>query len=118
MATQKRLLRRRQRRAFGVRKRVRGTAERPRLSIHRTHHHMYAQVIDDEAGRTLCEASSVSLEIKPGGGVEAARKVGEALGKKAADLEIVRIGFDRGPYKYHGRVKALADAVREAGLKF
>jgi large subunit ribosomal protein L18 len=113
-----RLIRRRQRRAYRVRKAVRGTAERPRITVHRTNLHIYAQMVDDEGGRTLCEASSVTLELPYGGNVAAAKAVGEALGKKAASLKIVNACFDRGASRYHGRVKALADAVRAAGLKF
>jgi large subunit ribosomal protein L18 len=113
-----RLTRRRQRRAFRVRKGVRGTAARPRITVHRTNLHVYAQMIDDEAGRTLCEASSLSLDLPYGGNVAAAKAVGEALGKKAAALGISAACLDRGASRYHGRVKALADAVRAAGLKF
>ena len=118
MAIQKRLNKRRERRANHVRRRLRGTSERPRLTVFRSHKHVYAQIIDDEAGRTLCSASSKVLDMGYGGGVEAARAVGESLGKKAAELSIKQVGFDRGPYKYHGRVKALADAARKAGLSF
>jgi large subunit ribosomal protein L18 len=114
----KRMTRRRRNRAFRVRLRVRGTSERPRISIHRTEMHIYAQMIDDENGRTLCEASSVSLKLGYGGNVEAAKKVGEELGRKAKDRNLSAAGFDRGAYRYHGRVKALADAVRGAGVKF
>ncbi len=118
MATQKRLTKRRDRRAYGVRKRTRGTAERPRLSVHRTNKHLYAQFIDDESGRTLCSASSKAMGMAYGGNVEAAKAVGADLGKKAAELKIERCGFDRGAFRYHGRVRALADAVREAGVRF
>lgn len=118
MATQKRLTKRRQRRAIGVRKRTRGTQERPRLSVHRTGKHMYAQFIDDEKGQTLCSASTRALGMAYGGNVSAAKAVGEELGKKAAELKIERCGFDRGQFRYHGRVRALADAVRAAGVRF
>ena len=118
MATQQRLTKRRQRRAYGVRKRTRGTAERPRFTVHRTNKHLYAQFIDDESGRTLCAASTKAMGMPYGGNVEAAKAVGQDLGKKAAELKIQRCGFDRGAYRYHGRVRALADAVREAGVKF
>jgi large subunit ribosomal protein L18 len=114
----KRMARRRQNRAYRVRRRVRGTTERPRITIHRTNMHIYAQMIDDESGRTLCEASSVSLKLPYGGNVEAAKKVGEELGRKAKESNVEAAGFDRGGYRYHGRVKALADGVREAGVKF
>jgi large subunit ribosomal protein L18 len=118
MSQQTRIAARRVRRAFRVRKALRGTAERPRISVHRTHLHIYAQMIDDEAGRTLCEASSLSLDLPYGGNAVAAKAVGEALGKKAKDLKVERACFDRGAARYHGRVKALADAVRAAGVKF
>lgn len=114
----KRMDRRRQNRANRVRRRVRGTSERPRITIHRTNMHIYAQMVDDVNGTTLCEASSVSLKLGYGGNVDAAKKVGEALGQKAKDVKVAAAGFDRGAYRYHGRVKALADAVREAGVKF
>jgi large subunit ribosomal protein L18 len=113
----KRLEIRRTRRAHRVRKRVRGTSERPRVSVHRTNLHVYAQVIDDEAGRTLCEASSRSLELPYGGDVKSAGVVGESLAKKAAALAIKKVAFDRGRYRYHGRVKALAEALRRGGLE-
>jgi large subunit ribosomal protein L18 len=101
-----------------VRKRARGTAERPRLTVHRTHLHVYAQLVDDEAGRTLCESSSCSLHLPYGGNVAAAKAVGESLAQKAAALQLKHACFDRGSYRYHGRVKALADAVRAAGIQF
>ena len=113
-----RLARRRRNRAFRIRKRVRGNVERPRLSVHRTGKHIYCQIIDDDNGRTLCATSSSALKLLPGGNVEAAKKVGAAIGAKAKELNIERIGFDRGTSRYQGRVKALADAVREAGIKF
>jgi len=108
----------RQRRAWRVRSKVRGTSDRPRITVHRTNKHTYAQIIDDESGRTLCSVSSLGLKLEQGGNVKAAKAVGEALGKKALELEIGRVGFDRGRFRYHGRVKALADGVREAGVKF
>jgi large subunit ribosomal protein L18 len=113
-----RLAHRRETRAFRVRKRVRGTPERPRVTVHRTHLHIYAQVVDDTAGRTLCECSSLSLKIPYGGNLEAARKVGAELGRKAKELEIAQVGFDRGRFRYQGRVRALAEALREAGVRF
>jgi large subunit ribosomal protein L18 len=118
VATQKRLTVRRRRRARHVRNRVRSDTSRPRISVHRTNKHTYAQIIDDETGRTLCAASTVGLKLEYGGNIAAARAVGEDLGEKALQLKIERAGFDRGPCKYHGRVKALADAVRAAGVKF
>ena len=118
MANQKRLAKRRVRRAFRVRNRVRGDAARPRISVHRTSKHMYAQIIDDESGRTICAASSVGLKLPYGGNIEAAKAVGEALGKRAKEMGIEEAGFDRGSSRYHGRVKALAEAIRAAGVKF
>jgi large subunit ribosomal protein L18 len=114
----KRIDRRRQNRAFRVRRRVRGSVERPRITVHRTNMHIYAQLIDDQSGRTICEASSVSLKLPYGGNVAAARKVGEELGRRAKEKSVEQVGFDRGPYRYHGRIKALADGVRAAGVKF
>ena len=114
----KTLAKRRKMRAFRVRNRVRGTEERPRVSVYRTNLHIYVQMIDDESGRTICEASSLSMKLPQGGNVEAATKVGEELGRRAKDVKVERIGFDRGSYRYHGRVKALAEALRSSGLKF
>jgi large subunit ribosomal protein L18 len=118
MTMRKRLNVSRERRANRVRNQCRGSAARPRLSVYRSHKHVYAQLIDDEQGRTLCSVSSRQLAMPYGGNVASARAVGEALGKKAIELDIRRVGFDRGPYKYHGRVKALAEAARQAGLQF
>ena len=95
-----------------VRKVVNGTPECPRLNVFRSNANIYAQVIDDTTGTTLCAVSSLELKLENGGNVEAAKKVGAAIAK----IEAVR--FDRGGYVYHGRVQALADAAREAGLKF
>ncbi|MCD6505746.1 50S ribosomal protein L18 [Candidatus Poribacteria bacterium] len=110
------------RRHIRVRKRISGTAERPRLCVYRSLRHIYAQVIDDERGVTLAAASTLSPEIrdkiKYGGNMEAARLVGSLIARKALERGINRVVFDRGGYKYHGRVKALADAAREAGLEF
>ena len=114
----KTLAKRRKVRAFRTRARVRGTEERPRVSVYRTNMHIYAQMIDDESGRTLCEANSKAMKLKYGGNIDAAKQVGEELGRKAKEQNVERVGFDRGSYRYHGRVKALADALRSAGLKF
>ncbi|HEX73417.1 MAG TPA: 50S ribosomal protein L18 [Candidatus Hydrogenedentes bacterium] len=108
------LLERRKRR---VRKHVVGKPDRPRLRVHRTLKHIYAQIIDDATGSTLVAASSVALKIS-GGDIGAAKVVGKALGEKAREKSIERVCFDRGGCLYHGRVKALADAAREAGLQF
>ena len=101
-----------------LRNKFSGTAERPRLSVYRSNNHIYAQVIDDVKGHTLVAASSKSLGLEKTDDVAAATAVGEAIAKKALDAGIETIVFDRGGYVYHGKVKALADAAREAGLKF
>ncbi len=112
----------RQRRHLRVRKKISGTAERPRLSVFRSAKHIYAQLIDDDRGVTLVSASTLDKElagqIKNGGNVEAARKVGELLAKRAVAKGVVKVVFDRGGYLYHGRIRALAEAAREAGLEF
>lgn len=110
----------RQKRHLRIRQNVIGTASKPRLNVFRSNKQIYAQLIDDEAGKTLCCASSLDkdLNIKCGSNIEAAGKVGEAIAKKAIDLKIENVVFDRGGYLYHGRVKALAEAARAAGLKF
>jgi large subunit ribosomal protein L18 len=111
-----------QRRQWSVRNSLSGTAERPRLSVFRSDKHIYAQVIDDLAGRTLASASStlaeVRGELKNGGNITAAKLVGKAIAERAKAAGISQVAFDRGGRKYHGRVKALADAAREGGLKF
>ncbi len=105
-----------------VRTRVVGTPERPRLCVFRSIGHIYAQVIDDRAGRTLASASSLDAEVrkqlKGGGNLAAAKVIGKTVAERARAVKIEQVVFDRGGYKYHGRVKALADAAREAGLKF
>jgi large subunit ribosomal protein L18 len=105
-----------------VRKKISGTAERPRLNVYRSSKHIYAQLIDDVKGVTLASASTLDKELRDqienGGNVEAARKVGELIAKRAQAVGIKSVVFDRGGYLYHGRVQALADAAREAGLEF
>ena len=105
-----------------VRTRVVGTPERPRLSVYRSLEHIYAQIIDDRNGRTLVSASSMDKEtkknLKGGGNVASAKAVGKVIADRAKAVGVARVVFDRGGYKYHGRVKALADAAREAGLQF
>ena len=101
-----------------VRKVVNGTPDCPRLNVFRSNANIYAQVIDDTTGNTLCAASSLELKLENGGNIEAAKKVGEAIAKKCLEKNIDSVRFDRGGYVYHGRVQALADAAREAGLKF
>ncbi|OAQ21069.1 50S ribosomal protein L18 [Thermosulfurimonas dismutans] len=117
---------RRIRRKKRVRKKIFGTPERPRLSVYRSLKHIYAQIIDDTRGHTLVSASSLSPEIrerweelkKEGGKTAIARAVGELLGKRAVEVGIKKVAFDRGGFKYHGRVKALAEGARSAGLEF
>jgi large subunit ribosomal protein L18 len=112
-------LERRTRIKFGIRSKVSGTAERPRLSVFRSNTAIYAQLIDDVAGNTLASASSVELKSEvEGNNVETAKKVGQRLAEKAVAQNISSIVFDRNGYLYHGKVKALADAAREGGLKF
>jgi large subunit ribosomal protein L18 len=105
-----------------VRRKVRGSVQRPRLSVYRSLHHIYAQVISDETGRTLITASTVSSmlggEIKSKSGVAAAKVVGKAVAERCREAGITEVVFDRNGFLYHGRVKALADAAREAGLRF
>jgi len=105
-----------------IRTRVQGTTERPRLFVHRSLGHIYASVIDDHSGRTLVSASSLDkktrAQIKGGGNVAAAKVVGKEVAERALAAKIHQVVFDRGGYKYHGRVEALANAAREAGLKF
>ncbi len=102
-----------------IRKKIFGTEERPRLSVFRSARHIYAQIIDDVLGKTLVESSTVSEEVgKSKGSVEAAKKIGAAIAQKAKEKNISSVVFDRGGYLYHGRIKALADAAREAGLQF
>ena len=105
-----------------VRKRVSGTPQRPRLNVFRSDKHIYAQVIDDAAGHTLASASTVDLEVrgsaKGKSKTEQAKLVGRAVAERAIDAGVKLVVFDRGGYLYHGRIKALADAAREAGLEF
>ncbi|MDD6186700.1 MAG: 50S ribosomal protein L18 [Oscillospiraceae bacterium] len=106
------------RRHARVRRKISGTAERPRLNVFRSSKHIYAQIIDDVAGTTLCAASSMDkgFEIY-GGNIEAATEVGKNIAKAAIEKGITEVVFDRGGYLYHGRVKALAEGAREGGLK-
>ena len=105
-----------------IRSRLSGTPEKPRLSVFRSNKHMYAQVIDDEAGNTIVSASTLQSEVKDGlektNDITAASRLGEVIAKKALDNGIKTVVFDRGGYIYQGKVKALADAAREAGLEF
>ncbi|GAB4261760.1 50S ribosomal protein L18 [Deferrisoma sp.] len=105
-----------------VRKKIRGTPGRPRLTVYKSLKHIYAQIIDDSTGRTLVAASTVARDLrgdlKSTGNLEAARAVGLAIGRKALARDITRVVFDRNGYLYHGKAKALAEAAREAGLQF
>lgn len=108
----------RKRRHARVRSKVFGTADRPRLNVFRSNANISAQIIDDVKGVTLVSASSLELKLENGGNVEAAAAVGKEVAKLAKKAKITNVVFDRGGYLYHGRVKALADAAREAGLEF
>ena len=111
----------RNRRHKRIRKGIRGTASKPRLSVYRSNAHIYAQVIDDIAGHTLAAASSLDATVSKGDDdakVDVAKQVGELIGKRAKDAGISEVVFDRGGNRYAGRVKALADGAREAGLEF
>ena len=114
--------RRLDRRKHHIRKAVFGSPERPRLSIYRSSKHIYAQIIDDLGGKTLASVAStddtVRGELKTGANINAAKQAGKAIAAKAKEIGVSKVAFDRGGRKYHGRVKALADAAREAGLQF
>lgn len=118
MSTRNKLNKTRARRALRVRSKVRGTPERPRLSVFRSNRGIWAQVIDDTSGRTLASVGSVHVAEKGLSKTEQAAKVGELLAERAKAAGIVRVVFDRGPYLYHGRVKALAESARQGGLEF
>jgi large subunit ribosomal protein L18 len=116
-------VRQRTRRKFHVRNRIVGTAERPRLTIFRSSKHIYAQLIDDLNGRTLASASTKvkkgdQASVGYGGNAKAAKSVGLQIAERAKTAGIAKVAFDRGPYRYHGRIKALADGAREGGLQF
>lgn len=98
-----------------IRARVSGTAEKPRLAVYKSNKYMYAQLINDDANTTIAQASSLKMK---GSSMDAAKKVGQELAKKALDLKISKVAFDRGGFNYTGKIKALADAAREAGLNF
>jgi large subunit ribosomal protein L18 len=101
-----------------IRRKLAGTGERPRLNVYRSLNHIYAQVIDDQKGETLVSASTLALKVKTGGNIAAAKEIGKAVAELAVKQGIKKVVFDRGGYLYHGRIKALADAAREAGLEF
>lgn len=115
-------LARRKRRKLRVRKRVTGTAERPRLTVYRSNKNIYAQIIDDTAGRTLVAASTmenpIAQKVPHGGNKDAAQTVGELLANKAVEAGIKQVVFDRNGYAFHGRVRELAEAARKGGLEF
>lgn len=112
----------RQKKHRRLRNHLSGTAQAPRLAVFRSNKHMYAQIIDDTVGRTLVSASTLQAEVKEGlehtNDVAAAEKLGTVIGKKAVEAGIKEVVFDRGGFIYHGKVKAVADAAREAGLEF
>lgn len=105
-----------------IRKKIEGSQEKPRLCVYKSLSHIYVQMIDDLHGKVMTGVSTLNKDIraqlKYGGNIEAAKKVGECVGKKAIDLGITKVVFDRNGFKYHGRIKALAEAAREAGLIF
>jgi len=101
-----------------IRRKLSGTTERPRLSVHRSLNHIYAQVIDDQTGETLVSASTLAVKAKTGGNIAAAKEIGKTIAERAVEKGVKKVVFDRGGYLYHGRVKALADAARESGLEF
>jgi large subunit ribosomal protein L18 len=119
---EKAILQQRERRQFRVRKRTRGTAARPRLTVFRSHKHTYVQVIDDSAGRTLASASTVDKDLRGqlryGGNKSAAEAIGKAIAERALAAGVKQVAFDRGGCQYHGRVAVLAEAARAAGLSF
>ena len=120
MRHEKRIGKQRKRRSFRVRNRIKRDATRPRLSVFRSGKHIYAQVIDDEQGKTLASAGTLEKELREkvsyGGNIEAAKIVGETIAKRAIEAGVKEAVFDRREYKYHGRIAALADAARDAGL--
>jgi large subunit ribosomal protein L18 len=113
LTKQQQRLRRRRR----IRAKVRGTAERPRLSVYRSNRGIFAQLVDDDAGRTLAAVNWTEKDLRGMGPMEQAKRAGEALAKRATDAGVRSCVFDRGGYRYHGRVKALAEGAREGGLK-
>ena len=101
-----------------IRRKLSGTGARPRLNVYRSLNHIYAQVIDDSKGETIVSASTLAAKIPTGGNVAAAREIGKLVAEQAIAKGVKKVVFDRGGYLYHGRIKALADAAREAGLDF
>src|SRR5450631_4253970 len=103
---------------FRMRQKLSGTAERPRLNVYRSLNHIYAQVVDDAKGETSVSSSTLAGKINAGGNIAAAKEVGKRVAELAVEKGVKKVVFDRGGYLYHGRIKALADAAREAGLEF
>ena len=103
---------------FRIRQKLSGTAERPRLNVYRSLNHIYAQVVDDSQGVTIVSSSTLAGKINAGGNIAAAKEVGKRVAELAIEKGVKKVVFDRGGYLYHGRIKALADAAREAGLEF
>lgn len=103
---------------FRIRQKISGTAQRPRLNVYRSLNHIYAQLIDDNKGETIVSSSTLAAKIPTGGNVAAAREVGKLIAEQALAKGVKKVVFDRGGYLYHGRIKALADGAREAGLEF
>ncbi len=101
-----------------IRRKLSGTAERPRLNVYRSLNHIYAQVIDDLKGETIASTSTMVLKLKTGGNIAAAKEIGKAIAEKAQEKGVKKVVFDRGGFLYHGRIKAVAEAAREAGLEF
>jgi large subunit ribosomal protein L18 len=101
-----------------IRAKLAGTGERPRLNVYRSLNHIYAQVIDDQKGVTIVSASTLATKSKTGGNVAAAKEIGKAIAEKAQEKGVKKVVFDRGGFLYHGRIKALAEAAREAVLEF
>jgi len=101
-----------------IREKLSGTTERPRLNVYRSLNHIYAQVIDDQKGVTIASASTLAMKAKTGGNVAAAKEIGKEIAERAKEKGVKKVVFDRGGFLYHGRIKALADAAREAGLEF
>lgn len=122
MRQQKVVNQQRWRRAKRVRNKIRGTADCPRLSVRRSNKHIYCQLIDDFAGRTIASAStrdkSIASSVENGGNCEAAKLIGRKIAERAKELGVTKIKFDRGAYRYHGRVAELANSAREGGLEF
>ncbi len=101
-----------------IRRKVQGTVARPRLNVYRSLNHIYAQIIDDIKGETLASASTITTKLSTGGNLQAAKEIGKLVAERAQEKGIKKVVFDRGGYLYHGRIKALAEAAREAGLEF